>query len=280
MAISPDGRVLATGSGFADNVIRLWEIPSFHSLRELTNHEAWIAALKFSPDGQTLASAAADQTIRLWHVPTWQTRRLYRGLDAEMSRICFAPDSRTLFSGGIDGAIIVGLLKFGSWNGIGEVPLVQTGLGSVAVSSECKQWARPPGGSVYLGKMDPGALPIQTGQLGTNTTACCSPRRGISFFPALGQVKSSSGRLIVTGSQASAPERGRARVLAGAGHARERPGSGAQSFRGSFQALVRSCTVSFGVWLSANSARSSAFPGLAARMQSLQTAPGWLPACR
>jgi WD40 repeat protein len=168
LAISPDGRVLATSSGYTDHVIRLWEIPSFRSLGEFKEHEAWIAALKFSPDGQILASAAADQTIRLWHLPTRQTSRIYRGLAAEMSRVCFAPDSRTLFSGGVDGTIYRWSAEAREPERDREVPLVQTGLSSMTVSPECAQCAGLREGSVYLGKMDPGALPFQTGQLGTN----------------------------------------------------------------------------------------------------------------
>jgi WD40 repeat protein/predicted Ser/Thr protein kinase len=168
LALSPDGRVLATGSGYTDHVIRLWEIPSFRSMGELNEHEAWIAALKFSPDGQILASAGADQTIRLWHLPAKQSSRIYRGLAAETSRVCFAPDSRTLFSAGVDGTIYRWSAEAREPEREQEVPLVQTGLGSMTVSSDCTQCAGLRQGSVYLGKTDPGALPIRTGPLGTN----------------------------------------------------------------------------------------------------------------
>jgi WD40 repeat protein len=47
IAITPDGRLLATGSGYSDTLIRLWEVPSRRSVGELSGHTAWIASLKF-----------------------------------------------------------------------------------------------------------------------------------------------------------------------------------------------------------------------------------------
>lgn len=64
MAISRLG-MLATGAGFTDKDIKLWEVPSFRLRKELHGHEGWITALRFSTDGWTLASANTDQTIRL-----------------------------------------------------------------------------------------------------------------------------------------------------------------------------------------------------------------------
>ena len=115
LAVSPDGRVLATGAGLAgqggdlrpsgDNAIKVWELTTFELRCELPGHQNWIAALKFSPDGRMLASGSADQTIRLWDVAAkrldWASRRLPQAV----TRVCFAPDGRTLFSGTSDGEI-------------------------------------------------------------------------------------------------------------------------------------------------------------------------------
>jgi WD40 repeat protein len=68
LALSPDGKILASGAGFADGVIRLWDVVSGNELGRLAGHRSGIHQLIFWPDGKTLASASFDQTIRLWDV--------------------------------------------------------------------------------------------------------------------------------------------------------------------------------------------------------------------
>ena len=65
MAFSPDAKLLATGAGWLDPDIRLWDAASGTEIARLTGHRSWISALLFWPDGKTLASASADQTIGL-----------------------------------------------------------------------------------------------------------------------------------------------------------------------------------------------------------------------
>ena len=68
LAFSPDGKILASGAGFSDSVIRLWDVASGREFGRLEGHRAGIHQLMFWPDGKTLASASFDQTIRLWDV--------------------------------------------------------------------------------------------------------------------------------------------------------------------------------------------------------------------
>jgi serine/threonine protein kinase/WD40 repeat protein len=67
LAVSPDGRVLATGD--EKQQVRLWELPSGRELAAWPAHEAAVTALAFSPDGSTLASGAKDGTLKLWNLP-------------------------------------------------------------------------------------------------------------------------------------------------------------------------------------------------------------------
>lgn len=105
MALSPNGKLLATGAAYTDNNIRLWEIPSFRPLGELTGHHGWIRALSFSPDGHTLVSASVDQTCRLWDVRTQTSNRVISGLSTDVVRLRFSPDGEKLFTGSADGTI-------------------------------------------------------------------------------------------------------------------------------------------------------------------------------
>jgi len=107
VALSPDGRLLATGSGFTESAIRLWEVASGKAIGQLEGHRSWVSGLVFWPDGKTLASASADQTIRLWDVATRQPAGTLNGHQSEVWAIALLSDNATLVSGAKDGAVYV-----------------------------------------------------------------------------------------------------------------------------------------------------------------------------
>jgi WD40 repeat protein len=105
LAFSPDGKTLASGAGFTDSTIKLWDALKGTALDSLEGHRAWVSDLAFAPDGSRLISASGDQTIRLWDWSTRQPASVLRGHLGEVEGLAVAPDGRTLASGCKDGTI-------------------------------------------------------------------------------------------------------------------------------------------------------------------------------
>jgi WD40 repeat protein len=110
LAISPDGRILASGAGYAESAIRLWDVATGNELRQLEGHHSFVMALVFWPDGKTLASASGDQTIRLWDVSDVTHPRVLnvlRGHRDEVWGLALLPGNETLVSYGKDGSVLL-----------------------------------------------------------------------------------------------------------------------------------------------------------------------------
>ncbi len=70
ICISPDGKILASGSN--DQTIKLWSIESESGkeISTLKGHTNRVISVKFSPDGKILASGSQDKNIILWDIAT------------------------------------------------------------------------------------------------------------------------------------------------------------------------------------------------------------------
>ncbi len=97
LAYSPDGLILAAGTGGGQ--VQLWEVKSGRLLDLLTRNEpaSAVDTLTFSPDGNILASGTKDE-IKLWdikirgHLATLQDRK------HRIVSLAFSPDGKSLAS--------------------------------------------------------------------------------------------------------------------------------------------------------------------------------------
>ncbi len=107
VAVSPDGRLIATGSW--DTTIQLWTVSRTRGVTlqplgpPLTGHTSYVRGVAFSPDGTILASVGDDGTVRLWDV---RSRHALGspliGNVGSIYAVAFSPNGRLLASGGLD----------------------------------------------------------------------------------------------------------------------------------------------------------------------------------
>ncbi len=105
VAWSPNGSVIASGSGYRGGPTRLWDAASGKPVGALEAHTSWISQLIFSADGRRLYSAGADQTIRIWDVGQQRCLATLRGSSDEVWGLALSPDGATLASSSRDGVV-------------------------------------------------------------------------------------------------------------------------------------------------------------------------------
>ena len=104
LAFSPDGQRLASGAGYTDTAIDLWETASGRKIGRLEGQRGWTGDIQFLADGQRLLSGSGDQVIRLWDLETRTIVRAFRGHQTEVRIVALAPDQQSFVSGCKDGS--------------------------------------------------------------------------------------------------------------------------------------------------------------------------------
>ncbi len=101
VAVSPDGRLVATGG--IDKQIRIRESETLSLVGELSGHGDLPHSLAFSPDGRLLASGGDDLTLRIWDVASGRPEQVLTGHRSPIIAVGFSADGARIWSRAQDG---------------------------------------------------------------------------------------------------------------------------------------------------------------------------------
>jgi WD40 repeat protein/serine/threonine protein kinase len=117
VAYSPDGRMIATGSGNWQKPeilgrITLWDAADWAVIRTLEAHAGMVLSVAFSPDGTRLATAGGEYNkdlgvVKIWDTKTWEEISTLEGHSKGRVKAAYSPDGRLLASAGWDSLVII-----------------------------------------------------------------------------------------------------------------------------------------------------------------------------
>ncbi len=107
---SPDGGLLAAGGGepSRSGEVKMWEVGKGMLGRSLPSlHSDTVFSVRFSPDGNKLATASADKFLKVTNVADGKLLRSYEGHTHHVLAVDWKSDGKELVTGGADNVLKV-----------------------------------------------------------------------------------------------------------------------------------------------------------------------------
>ncbi len=110
---SPNGNMFVTSDTY-NSTLELRDVNNGDIINTYSGHLGFshrdggiIQGVRFSNDGNTIASGSDDKTVRLWSTEEGKHLKTFTGHTGGISSIAFSPDGKTLASGSYDGTILL-----------------------------------------------------------------------------------------------------------------------------------------------------------------------------
>ncbi len=100
-----NSKIITCVRGYDSTVMQL-NYTTHKKLKTLKGDLGWVADVRFSPDGKTIASGSMSD-VKLWDRTTGEEIKTFKGHLSEVSSISFSPDGKTIVAGNLDGTVIV-----------------------------------------------------------------------------------------------------------------------------------------------------------------------------
>lgn len=105
VAWSPNGRMIASGSGGLDRTVKIWDAQTGAELRTLAGHGHWVESVAWSPDSSRITSGSDDTEIRIWDAQSGALIRRLTGHTSHVLSVAWSPDGSLIASASRDGTI-------------------------------------------------------------------------------------------------------------------------------------------------------------------------------
>jgi eukaryotic-like serine/threonine-protein kinase len=106
VSISPNGRYLALGGFFSDD-IQIFDLTTRSKVRSLTGHTDSVWSLAWSHNGRYIASGSADATARVWDWNSGKALLIYDKQGDTVRAVSWSPDNSRIVSCGLTGPVYI-----------------------------------------------------------------------------------------------------------------------------------------------------------------------------